>query len=204
MTTIEYLTIEAEQPEEAARFYDAAFGLGDRIRTTGSEGPSTGFRGFTVSLMVQQPANVTELVTAAVAEGATVLKPATQSLFGFGGGVRAPDGTIWKIATAKKKDTRPASRDVDDIVVLLGTADAGASKRFSAARGVTVSKSFGGRYVEFDLAASPIKLALSARRALAKDAGVPEEGTGPHAVVLGGDIGHVTDPDGFRWDGAAA
>jgi hypothetical protein len=63
-----------------------------------------------------------------------------------------------------------------------------------------VAKSFGRRYVEFDLPDSPVKLALYARRGLAKDAGVPPEGTGPHRLTVGGDAGAFTDPDGFVWE----
>ena len=54
---------------------------------------------------------------------------------------------------------------------------------------------------EFDTR-SPIKLALYGRRAAAKDAGVPPEGTGAHRVVVGGDAGPFTDPDGFVWETA--
>jgi hypothetical protein len=37
--------------------------------------------------------------------------------------VQAPDGTIWKVATASKKDTGPATRQIDGIALLLGVAD---------------------------------------------------------------------------------
>ena len=47
-----------------------------------------------------------------------------------------------------------------------------------------MARSFGRKSVEFDTPASPIKLALYGRRALAKDAGVPPEGTGAHRLVL--------------------
>ena len=64
-------------------------------------------------------------------------------------------------------------------------------------------KSFGSKYVEFDSPASHVKLALYGRRALAKDAGVPPEGTGSHRIVIGGDAGPFTDPDGFAWETAS-
>ena len=38
----------------------------------------------------------------------TPLKSAAKSFWGYGGVVRAPDGTIWKVATSAKKDTGPA------------------------------------------------------------------------------------------------
>lgn len=89
------------------------------------------------------------------------------------------------------------------MVLLLGVADVTASKRFYADRGLAVAKSFGNKYVEFAAGPGPVKLALYKRRALAKDAGVPADGTGSHRLVLGGDAGAFTDPDGFAWEAAS-
>jgi hypothetical protein len=66
-----------------------------------------------------------------------------------------------------------------------------------------VAKSFGRKYVEFATTASPVKLALYGRRALAKDAGVPPEGTGSHRITITSDAGLFTDPDGFGWEADA-
>ena len=77
-----------------------------------------------------------------------------------------------------------------------------ASKRFYVDRGLAVAKSFGRKYVEFATPSSPVKLALYARRGLAKDAGVSPEGTGSHRLVIGSDAGPFTDPDGFAWEAA--
>ena len=129
-------------------------------------------RGFTLSLTVSQPATVSGLIGAALDARATSLKPAAKSFWGYGGVVQAPDGTIWKVATSAKKDTGPATRQIDQIVLLLGVADVAASKRFYADRGLAVAKSFGRKYVEFATPSSAVKLALYGRRALAKDAGV--------------------------------
>ncbi len=87
--------------------------------------------------------------------------------------VQDADGVIWKLATSAKKDKGPATRKIDDLVLLIGAADLGASKRFYVERGLSVKRSFPGRYVEFDAPAGGIKLALYPGRAgLAKDAGV--------------------------------
>lgn len=51
-------------------------------------------------------------------------------MWGYGGVVQAPDGAIWKVATSAKKDTGPATRKVDKIVLLMGATDVAASKRF--------------------------------------------------------------------------
>jgi hypothetical protein len=199
MTSIESVILEVPDPAAADRFYTAAFGLGDRLRLRGADAPTTGFRGFTLSLTASQPANVNLLIGAALDAGATVLKPAAKSFWGYGGVVRAPDGTIWKIATSAKKDTGPAAREVDDIVLLLGAADVAASKQFYVGQGLAVAKSFGRKYVEFATGTGPVKLALYGRRALAKDAGVAPDGTGSHRLMISSAAGPFTDPDGFAW-----
>ena len=199
MTSIESVTLEVADPTAANRFY-TAFGLGTQVRLRASEAPTTGFRGFTLSLVVSQPATVYGLIGAALDAGATPLKPAAKSFWGVGGVVQAPDGTIWKVATSAKKDTGPDTRQVDEIVLLLGVAEVAASKRFYVDRGLAVAKSFGRKYVEFATPSSPVRLALYGRRALAKDAGVSPDGTGSNRVVIGSDAGPFTDPDGFAWE----
>jgi catechol 2,3-dioxygenase-like lactoylglutathione lyase family enzyme len=202
MASIDFVTLEVTDPAAARRFYDTAFGLGPRLRLQASDAPTSGFRGFTLSLLVSRPATVAALVDSAVAAGATVLKPATKSFWGFGGVVQAPDGTIWKVATSNKKDSGPATREIDKVVLLLGCEDVKASKRFYVERGLAVGKSFGGKYVEFDLPGA-VGLGLYGRKALAKDAGVAPDGSGSHRLVVGGDAGAFTDPDGFAWEAAA-
>lgn len=202
MTSIESVTLEVSDVEAAKRFYTDAFGLGDQIRLRASEAPTTGFRGFTLSLTVSQPATVRAFISAAVDAGATVLKPAAKSFWGWGGVVQAPDGTIWKVATSEKKDTGPDTRQIDELVLLLGVADVAETKRFYVDRGLAVAKSFGRKYVQFATASSPVTLALYGRRHLAKDAGVSPDGTGSHRLVLGTDGGSFSDPDGFAWEQA--
>jgi predicted lactoylglutathione lyase len=199
MTSIESVTLEVADPTAADRFYSTAFGLGPQLRLDGSAAPTTGFRGFTLSLTVSRPATVSGLVESALSAGATSVKPVAKSFWGYGGVVQAPDGTLWKIATSEKKDTGPATREIDRIVLLLGVTDMAASKRFYLDHGLTVAKSFGRKYCEFATDSSPVKFALYGRRALAKDAGVPADGTGSHRLVIDGDAGSFTDPDGFAW-----
>ena len=201
MASIEFVFVEVTDPAAAERFYANAFGLGGEVRARASDAPTTGFRGFTLSLVVSRPATVDGLVGAALDAGATALKPAAKSLWGYGGVVRAPDGTICTIASSTKKDTGPATRQIDAIVLQLGVADMAASKQFLVDRGFTVTKSYGRRYVELDT--GPVKLALNRHRALAKVAGVSPDGTGSHRLVIGSDAGPFTDPDGFVWEAAS-
>ncbi|WP_182886040.1 glyoxalase [Microbispora sp. H10885] len=203
MTSFTSVTLEVPDPTAAGAFYDA-LGLGPYVNVRASDAPADGFRGFALSLVASQPGDVDALVGAALDAGAMTLKPAAKGFWGYGGVVRAPDGTICKIATSNKKDTRPTARHVDQVALLLGVADVKASRRFYADRGLAVAKSFGGRYVEFDTPASAVTLALYPRRALAKDTGVSQEGTGSHRIVIGGDAGPFTDPDGFVWEAASA
>lgn len=199
-TSIDHVILEVANPAAAAEFYAAAFGLGDTLRLRATEAPTSGFRGFVMSLVVSQPSTVDSLIGTALAAGATTIKPAKKSFWGYGGVVQAPDGTLWKIATSAKKDTGPATREVDDVVVLLGVDNVKATKQFYVDRGLPVAKSFGSKYVEFETAASSIKLALYGRKAAAKDAGVAPEGSGSHRVALGSGLGSFTDPDGFVWE----
>jgi uncharacterized glyoxalase superfamily protein PhnB len=202
MTTINSVTLDVTDASTAADFYRTAFGLDGQIRVRESDAPTTGFRGFTLSLTVSQPANADSLLDAAVAAGATTLKPAAKSFWGYGGVVQAPDGTIWKVATSAKKNSGPAGKDIDKLVLLLGVDDMVASKRFYVEHGLAVARSFGRKYVEFATPDSAVSLALYGHRALAKDAGVAPEGSGSHRLTIDSDAGPFTDPDGFAWDTA--
>jgi predicted lactoylglutathione lyase len=200
MTPLDSLTLEVPDPAAARTFYGAAFGLDAQLGLRAAEVPTSGFRGFTLSLVVSQPSTVDALVGAALDAGATPLKPAAKALWGYSGVVQAPDGTIWKVATSAKKDTGPATRQIDEIVLLLGATDIAASKRFYVERGLSVAKSFPRKYVQFE-SSSTATLALYGRRALAKDAGVSPEGSGSHRIVIGGGAS-FSDPDGFAWEAA--
>jgi hypothetical protein len=199
MAFIEGVTLEVPDPAATDSFC-AALGVGSQVRARASDAATSGFRGFTLSLVVAQPSTVDSLLGSALDAGATALKPAAKSLWGYGGVVQAPDGTIWKVATSAKKDTGAATGTFDELVLLIGVADVKASKQFYVDRGLAVAKSFGSKYVQFDTTTSPVKLALYGRRALAKDAGVPPEGSGSHRIVIAGSAGPFTDPDGFTWE----
>ena len=202
MTSITSITLEVPDLQAARTFYDTAFGLGPELGLRAADSPTSGFRAFTLSLVVSQPATVDALISSALDAGASEIKPAKKSLWGYGGVLRAPDSAIWKVATSAKKNSGPATREVDELVLLLGVADVGATKAFYVEHGVAVAKSFGRKYVQFDTGPA-VTLALYSRRALAKDAGVDEEGGGSPGLAVSGDGGAFTDPDGFAWEAAA-
>ncbi|QIS09923.1 glyoxalase [Nocardia arthritidis] len=197
-----YLEVSDRAAIEAS--YAAAFGLGERLKFRAASAPTSGFRGFMLSLVVSQPGTVDSLIGTALDAGFTALKPAKKSFWGYGGVIQGPDGTIWKISTSQKKDTGPVTREIDDVVLLLGVDDVKASKRFYVDRGLTVAKSFGGKYVEFATPGSNVKLAMYPRHTAAKDAGVAPEGGDSHGIVIDSDAGPFTDPDGFVWEATAA
>ena len=201
MTSIDAITIEVADLPAAERFYADAFGLDERLRLRESTAPSSGFRGFTLSLTVPGPSDVDVLVDAAVAAGATPVRPAAKSLWGYGGVVTAPDGTIWKVASSAKKDSGVPTGRVDAVVLLIGAADVAAGKQFYLDRGFAVERAFGRMYVEF--APGPITLGLYRRRALAKAAGVSPDGAGSHRVAMMSSAAPFTDPDGFTCETTA-
>ena len=205
MTSINAVHLETPDPTAAEAFYGEIFGVASVVRPRHSDAPSTGFRGFTLSLIVARPASVDAFVNAALGAGASRLKPAKKQLWGgYSGVVQTPDGVIWKIATEAKGGDGPASREIDGVSLLLGAADMKASKRFYVEHGLSVAKSYGSKYVEFEALPGAVKLGLYKRGALAKDANVAPEGSGSHRIAIRSDAGAFQDPDGFVWERAAA
>ncbi len=203
-TAINSLTLEVSDPAASQSFYEQAFGLGAQITAAKADTPSSGFRGFTISLVVGQPSTVDSLFETAVAGGAKTLKPLQKGMWGYGAVVQDSDGVVWKLATSAKKDKAPATREIGDLVLLIGASDLGGSKRFYVEHGLTVKRSFPGRYAEFDAPEGGIKLALyPGRVGLAKDAGVSPDGDGRHGIVVHGTTREFTDPDGFSWAASA-
>ncbi|WP_156252700.1 VOC family protein [Pseudactinotalea terrae] len=205
MYSIDHITLEVADSAAATRFYVDALGLdpetsGVTVRT--SDTPTSGFRGFALSLITAQPADVDALVQAATDAGATILKAPTKSFWGYGAAFTAPDGTVWQVASESKKNTGPASKKVTDVVLLLGVDDVKATKQFYVDRGLEVGKAFGGKYVEFAAPEGTVKLALYGRRAIGKQVGVTPEGSGSHRIAVASGAGDFTDPDGYAWEAA--
>ncbi|BBY81486.1 glyoxalase [Mycolicibacterium pulveris] len=198
MTGIEAVTLETPDPAALDVFHEAAFGPDLPVRARPGDAPTSGFRGFTLSLVVPQPSAVDAFVDAALRAGATALKVPKKSLWGYGGSVTAPDGTIWTVASSSKKDRDPVDHRIDEFILQLGVDDVAAGKRCYVERGLAVAKSFGRKYVSFT--SGPVTLALLNRRALAKNAGVAPDGAGSHRIVVNSPAGDFTDPDGFTWE----
>ncbi|MGY1814833.1 VOC family protein [Blastococcus sp. SYSU D00820] len=140
-----------------------------------ADGPATaGAGGRVLNLVVAQPSEVEALVAAAARHGATVLKPAKKGFFGgFTAVVRAPDGTVWKLAAPTKKDTGPAADPPvpTEVVTILGVARPKVSAAFYTALGMTVDRDYGTTFVDFRFRPGSVRLGLMPGRELAKDAG---------------------------------
>ncbi|MDQ2661952.1 MAG: glyoxalase [Actinomycetota bacterium] len=197
MASIEHITIETTESTFGG-FYAEALGINTRVRAQVSQAPTDGFRGFILGLVVAQPATVDTFIASALDAGATSLKPPTKSMWGYGGAVHAPDGTVVTFASSSKKNTGPGSREIDELVLQLGVADVAASRQFYTERGFPATKSYGRKYVEFD--SGPVSLTLNRRDALAKTVGLSPEGSGSHRLIIGGNIGSLVDPDGYAWE----
>jgi uncharacterized protein len=205
--SLDVITLGVPDVEAARAFYSSAFsptttadgldmhGTGELAlrpldalaADAGTDPAGRGFRGFVLSCIVAQPSEVEALVDAAVAGGATVLKPAKKGFFGgFSATYRAPDGVIWKLAAPSKKDTGPASDPPrpTETEVILGVAEPKASKAFYEALGMSADRDYGDKFVDFTISEGVCRLGLMPRRSLAKDAGVDADGHGFPAAVL--------------------
>ncbi|TCK23045.1 glyoxalase [Pseudonocardia endophytica] len=200
MNALRSVTLEVPDPDAARAFHKSVLGADLPVHVRAGDSPTSGFRGYTLSLVVARPGMVDSLATAALDTGATTIKPVAKSFWGYGCALRGPDGAVWTFASSSKRHDGPAEPVIDSTVLLLGVAAVTASRQFYTGRGLTAAKSFGGRYVEFDRGGSPITLALLGRKALAKNGGVDPDGTGSSRIVLGGDTDPFTDPDGFVWE----
>lgn len=163
------------------------YGTGALAAEADAEPDTSGFRGYILSCIVSQPSEVEALLDAAAQNGAKVLKPAKKGLFGgFHAVYQAPDGAIWKLSAAAKKDTGPAADPPlpTEAIVILGVAEPKASAAFYAALGLTVDRDYGNKFVDFQLTPGACRLGLMPRKELAKDAGVDADGSGFRAVVL--------------------
>ncbi|WP_308798955.1 VOC family protein [Agromyces silvae] len=148
---------------------------------------TVGFRGYVLTYILGRPAEVRTVMELAASAGAATVKPARKALFGsFSGALRAPDGSIWKLASSTNADTGRAAAGPrpSETTLILGVADPVASKRFYEALGLTTDRDYGRKYLDFHPAAGAPRLCLMERAVLAKDTGVDPEGSGFSRMVL--------------------
>ncbi|BBF98804.1 MULTISPECIES: VOC family protein [Pseudonocardia] len=205
--TLDTITLGASDPQSACAFYTSVFSaastdeevdlhgtgrlalrpLGELADDAGTGPTTSGFRGYVLSTIVEQPAEVEALLQAAAANGAVAVRPAKKKLFGeFTAVYRAPDGALWKLAAATKKNSGPVTTPIrpTETAVYLGVAAPKASKVFYEAVGMCVDRDYGDTFVDFTVAPGVCRLGLLPRRSLAKDAGVEPGGDGFAGLVL--------------------
>jgi hypothetical protein len=66
---IESLTLDGVDPAASQAFYETALGVGALVHARPTEAPSTGFRGFIISLVVGQPSTVDSFYETSLAAG---------------------------------------------------------------------------------------------------------------------------------------
>ncbi|MEH3052545.1 MAG: VOC family protein [Patulibacter minatonensis] len=147
----------------------------------------SGFRGFAISYLVAEPGEVDALVARTVAEGGEEMKPARQGFFGgYAAVVRTVDGSLWKIASERKKDWGKVGEPPVPIEVgaLLGVASPKASKAFFTALGLATDRGRGSRHADVGTTPGAVRLGLLPREGLAKDLGNEPWGSGFAALEL--------------------
>ena len=207
--TLDTITLGVPQAEAAYNFYVSAFSPPDAadngqldLHGTGqlalrhldslaseanTDAATSGFRGCVMSSIVSSPGEVEALLEAATAAGARVIKPAKKQLFGeFTAVYEAPDGAVWKLAAASKKDTAPVPHPPKPIetAIYLGVAKPKTSKVFYKQLGMSPYHDYGDKFIDFTIANGQCRLGLLPRKGLAKDVGVDENGDGFSTVVL--------------------
>ncbi|MFE5858508.1 VOC family protein [Streptomyces sp. NPDC056500] len=159
----------------------------DLATEVGADPVTEGFRGYVLSSIVSQPSEVKALLEAATSNGATVVKPAKKQFFGeFTAVYRAPDGAVWKLAAAAKKDTgrRADPPKPTETAIYLGVAKPKASKVFYEKLGMGADHDYGDKFIDFTVTEGVCRLGLLPRQGLAKDVGVDPRGDGFSALLL--------------------
>lgn len=154
---------------------------------TGTDPATTGFRGWVLGSILDQPSDVVAVHRAATSRGADEVKAPKKQLFGeFTATSRAPDGSLVKLAAASKKDRRPATDAPRpaETAVYLAVDSPKASKDFYSALGMRTEHDYGDTFTDFTVTPGSSRLGLMTRKSLAKDVGVDAHGDGFSALVL--------------------
>ena len=138
-TTISSVVLEVADVAAAEAFY-TALGVGDRVRVRASEAPTSGFRGFTLSLVVSQPANVDALRPRRHRRRRDRPEARQEELLGLRRRRTGAGRHDLEDRDSSKKDTGPATREYDDLVLLLGVEDVKATKQFYVDHGLAVAR----------------------------------------------------------------
>ncbi|UFU03686.1 hypothetical protein LQF12_03510 [Ruania suaedae] len=140
----------------------------------------SGFDGYVLTYLVEQPSDVRAVMQAAAGAGAQELKPAKKALFGsFSGVFRAIDGSVWKVAAGTRKDSDPAASTPrpTETTLILGVGEPTTSRAFYEALGLVPDRDYGSKYIDFAPLPGATRLCLMQHPVLAKDVGVGPQGS---------------------------
>ena len=209
---IDTITLGVTDLSRAAQFYEDGFafrvrqtagecltlGLGgssslelcpwdELARDAGVSPETSGFRGFTLSYIVEQAADVDATLTRLVHFGGEISKAPKFAFWGYSGHVTDPSGHLWKIASPKRRPLRGAKRAANGLVdpiepqelaLTIGVDDMKRAKQFyEDGLGNSTKKSY-AKFVSFDGGTGAPDLAMYKWDALADDADVPAAGNG--------------------------
>src|SRR5690348_6874305 len=198
---VDVITLGVADRDRTRRFYEDGLGLpvggesalalrpwDELAAEAGVAAASRGFRGFTMSYIVEDSGAVDTVLANAVQAGGTLSKPTRWAFWGYSGYVTDPSGCLWKVASPKRRpllgggapaQPNGARPPATEIVLTIAVGDVKHAKAFyAAAIGWEVDKNY-GKFVSFDGG-----LAMYRRDALAKDAAVPEDGDGFRGVTM--------------------
>src|SRR3954465_14846262 len=229
---IDLITLGAKDLSRTQEFYEEGFGLQGRTAGGGSvtfglgDGSSglelcpwdaladeagmspegTGFRGFTLSYIVEQPAEVDDMLARLVHAGGELSKQPRLAFWGYSAHVADPSGHLWKIASPKRRPLiarKRASNGVpervepQELALTIGVADMKRAKRFYADGLGNPTKKDYSKFVSFDGGDGAPDLALYRWDALAADADVAPAGGGFRGFTISHVVGCATKVDAF-------
>jgi catechol 2,3-dioxygenase-like lactoylglutathione lyase family enzyme len=177
----------------------------DVASDAGVEGTSSGFRGFTLSYILDSAGAVDEVLERTRRHGGRVSKPPKSAFWGYSAYVTDPGGYLWKIASAKRRPllgrkapSNGHAIEPTEVPITIGVADMKLSKEFyKDGIGLPVKKAFGSKFVMFDGQDGSSDLGMYQREALAEDAAVPAEGSGFHGFSITHAVGSPELVDGL-------
>jgi catechol 2,3-dioxygenase-like lactoylglutathione lyase family enzyme len=209
--TVDVITIGVTDLKRARDFYEQAFGClvkEDRPDSVtldlgagssalelrpwnalaeefGASPDGSGFRGFTLSYIVEEAAIVDNVLSRVTQAGGQIAKPPRNALWGYSAYISDPSGQLWKIASSKRRPLLGRKKPEDagniaakEITLTLGVSDMKRAKQFyTEGLGRSTKKDY-AKFVAFAAPDGTSDLAMYTWDALADDAGVPSAGTG--------------------------
>jgi catechol 2,3-dioxygenase-like lactoylglutathione lyase family enzyme len=146
-----------------------------------------GFRGFTLSYIVEQAADVDDMLTRLVHAGGAIAKAPRFAFWGYSAHVKDPSGHLWKIASPKRRPLLgrkraeggvPGPVAAQELALTIGVADMKRAKQFYEDGLGNPTKKDYSKFVSFDGGDGTPDLAMYKWDALADDADVPPDGHG--------------------------